>query len=58
MDEILKMVKAMDPDEAMKQLGRAIKALFPALEEDARVTFLLDLIGESKRDKISSLVHL
>jgi hypothetical protein len=58
MEDILKRVEAMDPEEAIDQLGRAVKALFSVLGEEARIAFLLDLIGESERDKVSSLVHL
>ena len=58
MEEILKLVKEMDPEEAIDQMGRALKALFSVLGEERRVAFLLDLIGEPERDKVTSLVHL
>jgi len=32
--------------------------LFSSLGEEARSQFLWDLMGESKGDKVSSLVHL
>lgn len=58
MEELLKMVTRMNPDEAMAEMSTALKALFSAWDEETRVAFLLDLIGETERDKVSSLVHL
>jgi len=58
MEEISKIVKEMDPEQALAQMGRALKGLFSALGEEARIAFLLDLIGEPERDKVTSLVHL
>jgi len=58
MEEILKMVTRMDPEEAMAEMSKTLKALFSAWDDETRVTFLLDVIGESERDKVSSLVHL
>jgi hypothetical protein len=58
MDEMLKITKRMDPEEALMEIGKALKALFGTLGEEARTRFLLDLTGESQGDKVSSLVHL
>ena len=58
MDEIMKMVERMDPEEALAEMAKALKRLFLVLDEEARTRFLLDLVGESQGDKVSSLVHL
>jgi hypothetical protein len=58
MAEIQKMVAAMDPQEAMAEMAKALKVLFSALGAEARSQFLWDLMGESRGDKVSSLVHL
>ena len=58
MDEILRMVRDMDPEEAMAQMGRALQGLFSVMGEEARVAFVLDLVGESPADKVSSLVQI
>ncbi len=58
MEEILKMVSRMDPEKALAELSRVLKVLFAALGEEARSQLLWDLMGESKGDKVSSLVHL
>jgi len=58
MEEIMKMVARMDPEEALAEMGKALRRLFLVLDEEARTRFLLDLVGESQGDKVSSLVHL
>jgi hypothetical protein len=58
MGEMLKMVGRMDPQEALAEISKVLKGLFSSLGEEARSQFLWDLMGESKGDKVSSLVHL
>ena len=58
MEEILKIVGHMDPEEALNEISKALKVLFSALGEGARSQFLWDLMGDSQGDKVSSLVHL
>jgi len=57
MEEMLKIATRMDPKEALAEAGRVLKVLFSVLDEEARSRFVLDLIGESQGDKVSSLVH-
>ncbi len=58
MEEMLKIVGRMDPEEALAEISKVLKVLFSALGEEARSQFLWDLMGESRGDKVSSLVHL
>jgi hypothetical protein len=58
MNEILTIVNRMDPEKALNEIGRALKSIFPVLSEESRGQFLLELVGESQEDKVSSLVHL
>lgn len=58
MEEILRITARMDPEQAMAEISKALKVLFSTLGEDARTQFLLNLVGESEGDKVSSLVHL
>ena len=58
MKEILKIVGGMDPEEALDEMAKVLKELFSTLGEEARSQFLWDLMGESRGDKVSSLVHL
>ncbi len=39
-------------------MAAIIKKLFPLLEEQARLNFVMNLIGDAGTDKVSSLVHL
>lgn len=58
MEEILKIVDRMDPEEALTELSKVLKMLFSTLGEETRSEFLWNLMGESRGDKVSSLVHL
>ncbi len=58
MEEMLKIVGSMDPEEALTEISKVLKVLFSALGEEARSQFLWELMGESRGDKVSSLVHL
>ena len=58
MENILKIVGRMDPEEALAEGYKVLKVLFSTLGDDARSQFLWDLMGESRGDKVSSLVHL
>lgn len=58
MEELLKMVADMDPQKALVEIAAALKTLFAGLDEETRTQFVLDVVGESEGDKVSSLVHL
>jgi hypothetical protein len=58
MEEMLKIVGRMDPEDALVAIAKVLKVLFSALGEEARSQFLWDLMGESRDDKVTSLVHL
>jgi hypothetical protein len=58
METIVDMIQRMDPDKALTEIGKALKSIFSAVSEDSRGRFLLDQVGESQQDKVSSLVHL
>jgi hypothetical protein len=57
-EKIQELVNNMEPKEAASALTFVIKDLFPLLDEDTRIKFVMDLIGDSGDDKVSSLVHL
>jgi hypothetical protein len=58
MADLLNIVNRMDPETALAEIGAALKSLFAVLSEESRSRFLMDLVGESQDDKVSSLVHL
>jgi hypothetical protein len=57
-EKIQSLVNSMEPQEAASALASVIKDLFPLLDEDARIRFVMNLIGDSGDEKVSSLVHL
>lgn len=57
-DKIQSLVNNMAPQEAASALSLVIKNLFPLLDEDARMRFVMNLVGDSGDDKVTSLVHL
>jgi hypothetical protein len=57
-EEMLKIVSRMDPEDALVEISKVLKVLFSTLGEEARSQFLWELMGESRGDKVSSLVHL
>jgi hypothetical protein len=56
--KIDELVDRMEPEKAAAELARVIKKLFPLLEEEARLNFVMNLMGESGEDKLASMVHL
>lgn len=58
LDKLQSLINDMEPQEAVSALSIIIKNLFPLLDEDVRIRFVMNLIGDSGDDKISSLVHL
>ena len=52
------IIDQLAPEEALKEMAVIIKKLFPLLEEQARLDFVVNLIGDAGSDKVSSLVHL
>jgi hypothetical protein len=58
MNEIAKILSNMDPEDAATQTAAALKQLFPLLGEEGRNQFIMNILGESEQDKVSSMVHL
>ena len=58
MNEIEKIFSRMDPQDAADQSAIALKQLLPLLGEEGRTRFIMNLLGETGQDKISSMVHL
>ncbi len=52
------LVDSMSPDEALRQMAKEINRLFSHLRKDARIGFLAGLMGDTSRDRETSLVHL
>ena len=58
MNEIEKILNNLDPEDAVTQAAAALKQFLPLIGEEARNQFIMNLLGETKQDKISSMVHL
>jgi hypothetical protein len=56
--EIIQILEKMSPREAVSSLGSIVKTVFRILDDDARLEFLKDVVGETAEDKVSSMVHL
>jgi len=57
-NDIQQIVDRMDPEEAASAIALVTKRLFPLLNEEARLKFIMSLGGDSGEDKVGSLVHL
>lgn len=58
MNKIQKLVDIMEPEQAASSIALVMKKLWPVLGENARIKFVMSLVGESGADKVASLVHL
>lgn len=58
MDELFEIVSAMAPEEALAKITTVVGRLLADLDNQARERFLMNLIGQSEGDKVSSMVHL
>ena len=57
-DTIFRSVMDTDPEEALMALAQAAKELLSHLGEEARLRFMMDLLGAAGDDKVTSTVHL
>ena len=58
MDELGRILREMDPNEAADAVATAVKDLLPLLEEEERRTFIEKMLGEPGHDKVVGMVHL
>ncbi|MBM4294739.1 MAG: hypothetical protein FJ126_07550 [Deltaproteobacteria bacterium] len=56
-DKIFQVIDPMDPEEALDKLTPVLKKLFSHLGDEARMNFVVNLVGEAGADKLGSLVH-
>ncbi len=57
-EKIKECIETMEPQEAASALGRVMQDLFPLLDEEARLEFVMDLVGEPAADQVTSMDHL
>ncbi len=58
MNRIQQVIDGMDPEEALAAIAGAVKKLFSLLSDEARLNFVVSLVGDSGDDKMASMVHL
>ena len=58
MKDIEQLLEQMEPAEALAKLTPAIKNILAHLDEEARIRFVTDMIGDGGEDKIASMVNL
>jgi len=58
MNQIQQVIDGMDPEEALAAIAVAVKKLFSLLNDEARINFVVNLVGDSADDKVASMVHL
>jgi hypothetical protein len=58
MEEILKAIAGMAPEEALSQITSVQERLLADLDEEKRSSFLMNLVEHSGGDKVSGMVHL
>jgi len=55
---IQELLARMAPEAALDEIGTALKQLLPAVSEENRLNFVVNLIGGAGDDKVASMVHL
>jgi hypothetical protein len=58
MAEIQELLDRMPPEEALNEIAGVLKRLVPVVGDEARLDFVVKLIGGAGDDKVASLVHL
>ncbi len=58
MDKLLETISNMPPEEVLSQITDLMGQLLADLDSDSRKRFVMNLLEQSKGDKVSSLVHL
>jgi hypothetical protein len=48
----------MAPEAALGEIATALKKLLPAVSEEGRLNFVMQIIGGAGDDKVASMVHL
>ena len=47
---IQEYIERLDPEKALKEIAKAVKTLFPLLDQDSRLDFVVSLIGDAGTD--------
>lgn len=58
MEALQKLLGALEPQDAAREIAKAARELFPILEEEERREIITDMLGDPDGDKVVGLVHL
>jgi hypothetical protein len=58
MARVQDLIDGMEPERALAEIGAALKKVFPLVADEDRMNFVVNLVGSTGDDKISSMVHL
>ena len=56
--EVLELLARIAPEAALEEIGKALQQLLPAVSQEDRLNFVVNLIGGAGDDKVASMVHL
>jgi hypothetical protein len=48
----------MTPENALIEIGAALKKILPLVTDEDRLNFVVNLIGGASDDQVASMVHL
>ena len=57
-NELKRVLNQMEPDSALAVLVEIIKEMLPLVDEQARIDFVVSMLGQAGSDKVASLVDL
>ncbi len=57
-EAIKKILEQKTPKEALKEIAEAVKKLFKLADEQDRMDFVVNMIGDAGKDNIAGMVHL
>jgi len=55
---IQELLDRMVPEAALREIAAALQKLLPAVSEEGRLNFVMQIIGGPGDDKVASMVHL
>ncbi|MFH1216571.1 MAG: hypothetical protein V1706_08725 [Pseudomonadota bacterium] len=58
MDGIEKLIDSMEIEDALAAIATVANRLLSQISDEARLNFVVSLIGDSGADKVSSMVNL
>nr|WP_291322952.1 hypothetical protein [Desulfonatronospira sp.] len=56
--QTMQLIRDLEPEQALDALSGPLRDILSRLEDEQRVRFVLQLLGQGDEDKISSMVHL